>query len=462
MGILVDEDKKALMEKKHITPIIILSLIFIISLIGKTNAGMGFIESIKDGYDILLTLGIGFVLTKFEKTKTLAAVVIVLGTMLTFWRTTQGLGIPIPLVVAMVFASIYQSVKMLTGVYILNIVAVAVSLNKTMTIPEIFVPQVYIFLTVIFVTLLMFVIDSEKIRKANIKSKEEIEKQKEEIQKALEEARVSEEKVKEANIVIEEKSEKQKEITDTVTGNVKEINTAISNLSGYMTSINDSLMNIEEKIEGTSDVSKDVIDKVNDYDKLLKTNVNMVGVIRDDNDKVKSNFDKTTEILEELTDKNNKISMIIETINEITNQTNMLALNASIESARAGIHGKGFQVVASEVKKLAESSKNSAKEIEDLIKDIQTKTNNMVESIKEGSEIIKIERKSLEKMQNEFVYIIENVNEIKEIVSRNRNSTEGLKTDSSKVFSEFGEISAASEEISATIQEIVAFLEHNK
>ena len=262
--------------------------------------------------------------------------------------------------------------------------------------------------------------------------------------------------------MIQEKSEKQKEITDRVTENVVEINSAIGNLSGYMTSINDSLMNIEEKIEGTSEVTKHVIHKVNDYDQLVKANIDIVEVIQGDNDKVKNNFKQTTEILEELTDKNKKIGMIIETINEITNQTNLLALNASIEAARAGEHGKGFQVVASEVKKLAESSKNSAKEIEDLIQDIDSKTNNMVESIKEGSEIIQIERKSLEKMQKEFAYIIENINEIKEIVSENMNSAEGLKIDSKKVFAEFNEISSSSEEIAASIQEMVVFIERNK
>ena len=105
-------------------------------------------------------------------------------------------------------------------------------------------------------------------------------------------------------------------------------------------------------------------------------------------DESKSLQPQTPEILSELTEKNKQISTIIQTINEISNQTNLLALNASIEAARAGENGRGFSVVADEVRKLAESSKNSAKEIEEIIQAIEDNTNNMVKSIKEGSEMI--------------------------------------------------------------------------
>ncbi len=95
---------------------------------------------------------------------------------------------------------------------------------------------------------------------------------------------------------------------------------------------------------------------------------------------------QSAETIQKLGASSDQIGEITKVIDEIADQTNLLALNAAIEAARAGEHGRGFAVVADEVRKLAERTTKATKEIETMIKQIQTDTHGAVESINKGSE----------------------------------------------------------------------------
>jgi methyl-accepting chemotaxis protein len=139
------------------------------------------------------------------------------------------------------------------------------------------------------------------------------------------------------------------------------------------------------------------------------------------------------EIVKKLGDSSDKIGEIIQVIDDIADQTNLLALNAAIEAARAGEHGRGFAVVADEVRKLAERTTKATKEIASMINQIQKDTNHAVESIEQGTD---------------------EVNSGKELAQKAGDALGEIITSSSEVVDNIAQVAAASEEQSTAAEQI--------
>ena len=150
----------------------------------------------------------------------------------------------------------------------------------------------------------------------------------------------------------------------------------------------------------------------------------------------------TASAIEQLRVKSEKIGQIIAVINDIADQTNLLALNAAIEAARAGEHGRGFAVVADEVRKLAERTTHATEEVSTSIRDIQVETKSAVENMNVGSQRVQ-----------EGVKMARSAGEALKAIVAGSGSVQGVV---SSIAAAAEEQSAASEQISRSIEQINA------
>ncbi len=127
---------------------------------------------------------------------------------------------------------------------------------------------------------------------------------------------------------------------------------------------------------------------------------------------------KSAETVQNLGKSSNEIGEIVQVINDIADQTNLLALNAAIEAARAGEQGRGFAVVADEVRKLAERTSKATQEIAVMIKHIQKDTEGAVQSMQQGTKEVELGQTLAEKAGNSLKEIINGAEEVADIVTQ--------------------------------------------
>ncbi len=208
---------------------------------------------------------------------------------------------------------------------------------------------------------------------------------------------------------IEEISKKFEQINQTVTKTVQAISEIDSQVKTLVNDNNFQATAIEESSSAISTMADELSDIKENAEQRTKSTEEMRGLVADSETKIHA----TSGILSEVMNMLDEIGEVINIIDDVTEQTNLLSMNAAIESAHAGEFGKGFAVVAEEIRSLAESTSENSKKINEAITNIINKVTEANNSSSEASESFEKISSHSELVINSFKEIslgIENIN----------------------------------------------------
>ncbi len=247
--------------------------------------------------------------------------------------------------------------------------------------------------------------------------------------------------------------------SDIMSGSSGEVKVKVNNLEKSTGIANQSITDISSNVQYMSESISTIassIDEISTTINEISKNCQKEAIITSEANTSSKN---AVNVIENLGEGINEIEKIIETINDIAEQTNMLALNASIEAASAGEAGRGFTVVANEVKELAKQTSRATFEIEKQINEIQEKSSLAISSIRNVGDIIE----NISLISDTIASSIEEqsitVNEISFNMNISSNAAKNIANNVNKTASSIGEISSdvqvVSEKVIKTNDEVV-------
>jgi methyl-accepting chemotaxis protein len=246
------------------------------------------------------------------------------------------------------------------------------------------------------------------------------------------------------------------------THSTEQVVNAVMQMNQLIQSVQQSVHSLHTTCDTTLDSSQKIVDVIQKVTKsaqqsaksavgsaeradegtqTVKANISLMSSIRN---KVGASAKRVTEMGQH----SEQIGSIIATIDDIANQTNLLALNAAIEAARAGEHGRGFAVVADEVRKLAEKSSMATREISTLISTIQQTVSEAVSAMEEGASEVEAGMQSTNELERVFREIQSSVREVRVQVDQIANDSTQMSGASSAMLSSIEQMSKVTEESS--------------
>ncbi|WP_409288550.1 methyl-accepting chemotaxis protein [Peribacillus sp. SCS-37] len=261
-------------------------------------------------------------------------------------------------------------------------------------------------------------------------------------------------------------SEESTAAAEQIAGNTQKAAQGMEHQLEQFQMVSSSVENMADGLREISESSEEMLSAAEDAEAVTKQGSNsIVNVVKQMN-LIHHSVSQASGTIQSLDVKSAEISTIVGLITGIADQTNLLALNAAIEAARAGEQGRGFAVVADEVRKLAEESKRSADQITVMISQIQEEIKTAVQTMEEGSLLVKDGLGDSAEANEAFTSIAESIGGVTSRVQAVSASVQSLSEASSQISEAVAEVrvinevsAAAALESSAATEEQLAAME---
>jgi methyl-accepting chemotaxis protein len=235
----------------------------------------------------------------------------------------------------------------------------------------------------------------------------------------------------------------------TVASGAEEQSAQVEETSATISELREQIKTVNNNSEEMNQRAENVMENIKSGNQALNITENSIS-------KVKNNTQTTALAIHSLGESSKEIGEIVNLINGISDQTNLLALNAAIEAARAGEAGRGFSVVAEEIRELAEQSSEATEDISKLIKSIQKDVAKAVENMDENESAVDESVDAIDRNSASFIEITSQAEELENLIKNIRDEVERMNQNSVNVKKSVDEISEVSETAAANAEEVAA------
>ena len=235
--------------------------------------------------------------------------------------------------------------------------------------------------------------------------------------------------VKELSVITESSMKANEQITDE-TGSMLQ---SFSENTKEITGMNERTQDIHARLLALGTMNEQVAELAKQVNLTTKENQEKMDDATDSMEKIHTSAEQCKDVILELGEKSKEILDIIRVITGISNQTNILALNASIEAARAGEHGKGFAVVAGQIQKLSEQTKAAVDNIGKIVTEVVQYTDNAVSVMEQSVQLTKAGMERIEEVGNSTALITASNSQMSDQILEMDKTVENIKSQSDEV-----------------------------